>query len=545
MQNNQKQILLEFYKAQKISLQKDLFRNEIYSVLILFGSIVFAYGFRESTNLVFINALTLFAMQFFSTRTYRELICTSKIIKQINSDIFPPERFKVSWTSAAGIAVKDTYFVCFLFFDFCWMFYSYAMPDFAGTMDLYIQRLAIGPLSGKSFIIFTSFFWIFYTVFFFIGLYFKKETEDDTYSSGIKRAEFVLKVNTFSKEIINLNGYRISNIEKQPLILIPGFFQNGFVYDLSPECSVAEHLWKEGFDIWIIHPRGTNSSDRSKISNCLDDFASDDFPQLIDFVSKNTKLKPILIGHSQGGISSIISLIGASKDLNGNVQLSKEKSFERQSYLKGLITLGSFPDFKFSKESTLQNFVKNGISFLLININSEKILNAIKFLKYIPVPFSHGFRMAISEQKALSIISFPIKIILNIISLLKTWEFLYHIPNVSKKSRINLFYKTIDGTFWQILNQFFYAIRDGEMRSFDKAINYSENYNQLTLPVSIVTMELDSLADPAMTKEYMFDKIASAEKHFTIWNDQGHEDFFMNTEYFKQVSEAVKLIYKV
>jgi pimeloyl-ACP methyl ester carboxylesterase len=545
MQDKQKKILLEFYKTQKISLQKDLFRNEIYAVLILFGSIVFSYGFRDSTNLVFVNALTLFAMQFFSTRTYRDLICTSKIIKQINSDIFPPERFKVSWTSAAGIAVKDTYFVCFLFFDFCWMFYSYAMPDFAGTMDLYIQRLAIGPLSGKSFIIFTSFFWIFYTIFFFIGLYFKKELTDDEYSSGIKRAEFVLKVKTYSGEIINLKGYRIPNIEKQPLILIPGFFQNGYVYDLSQDCSLATHLWKEGFDIWIIHPRGTNSSDRSKISNCLDDFASDDFPELINFVTKNTKLKPILIGHSQGGISSIISLIGISKDSNGIVQLSKEKSFERQSSLKGLVTLGSFPDFKFSKESSLQNFVKNGISILFIKIKSESILKAIKFFKYIPVPLSHGFRGAISEQKALYIISFPIKIILNIISLLKTWEFLYHIPSVSKKSRINLFYKTIDGTFWQILNQFFYAISEGEMRSFDRKINYSENYHLINVPVSIVTMELDSLADPMMTRDFMLDKIASAEKHFTVWKYQGHEDFFMNAEYFKQVSEAIKLIYKV
>ena len=536
--------LLEFYKSQRTSLKNSLFRNEVYAVVILFLTIVFAYGFKSSSNLVFVNALTLFLMQFFSTRTYRELISNSKSIRQIRSNIFPLEKFRVSWISAAGIAVKDTYLVCFLFFDFTWMFYSYVMPDISLTMDLYIQRLAIGPLSGKSFIIFTLLFWIFYTIFFFIGVYFKKDVSIEESGDEIKKVEFVLKINTFSNELINLNGYRIQNQSKAPLILIPGFFQNGFVYDLMPECSLAEFLWKEGYDVWIFHPRGTNSSERSKISNSLDDFASDDIPAIIEFVSVNTIKKPLLIAHSQGGISSIISLMGAAKNLKGDINLSAVKSSERQSGLKGLITFGSFLDFKFSKKSELQNFVRDGIKIFNLKIRSESILKAIKFLKYLPVPFSHNFRKAVMSQKILSIISFPLKIILNIISLLSTWEFLYHIPNVSKKSRLYLFYNTIDGTFWQILNQFYYAILDGEMKSFDKKVNYSLNYYLITLPVSFIVMELDSLADPAMTKEFMFGKVSSSEKHFTEWKSQGHEDFFMNPVYFSQVLEAIKLIDK-
>ena len=78
------------------------------------------------------------------------------------------------------------------------------------------------------------------------------------------------------------------------------------------------------------------------------------------------------------------------------------------------------------------------------------------------------------------------------------------------------------------------------MWSFDRSVNYSANYHRLWLPVSFVSMEFDSLADPVMMERSMFAAIASERKSFTVWSGQGHEDFFMKASYFQQVLRAIE-----
>jgi hypothetical protein len=55
-------------------------------------------------------------------------------------------------------------------------------------------------------------------------------------------------------------------------------------------------------------------------------------------------------------------------------------------------------------------------------------------------------------------------------------------------------------------------------------------------------MELDSLADPVKMKDRMLTGVSSTKKFFTEWKDQGHEDCFMNPDYFPQVLEALRKV---
>ena len=98
----------------------------------------------------------------------------------------------------------------------------------------------------------------------------------------------------------------------------------------------------------------------------------------------------------------------------------------------------------------------------------------------------------------------------------------------------------MDGTFGLILEQYYLAVADGEMRSADGSINYSINYQRVAIPISVVAMEFDTLADPVMMKQKMFDNITSERKFFTLWKGMGHEDHFTNTKYFEQVLAAIK-----
>jgi len=363
-----------------------------------------------------------------------------------------------------------------------------------------------------------------------------------------RREQFDILVKTYDGKPFTIRAERLINEDRQPLILWEGFFQNGIFYDLiSGNGSIAEFVNRHGYDIWIINSRGNGGSTGKHYATSMDDFAAIDIPFVIDFVFAKTKMKPVYIGHSQGGNTALISMMGACKSKDGTVYLSDEESEKRQSSLKALVTLGSYLDFTFSKFSSLQHFVRNGIAFnffcyTLRIISSSKLLKILKIFKRIPVPVPISLRQAMAKSLFLRILLFPLTIILNLVSINEAWSFLYHIPNVSKESRKSIFYKTMQATYWGILAQYQRAILYEKMMSLDNKVNYSDHYPKINLPISVVTMEFDTMADPVETRKVMFEKISSEKKYFTEWKGQGHEDFVMNPDYFHQLIDAIKIL---
>ncbi len=362
------------------------------------------------------------------------------------------------------------------------------------------------------------------------------------------RVHFQVAVTTYDGNHITLNGYRMPNEGAQPVILWPGFYQNGFCFDLIESGgSLAEYLWRDGLDLWVIHSRGTGGSTGRSLFCTLDDYAASDIPAVIDYVSQKAGRKPIYVGHSEGGNTALMSLMGACKRADGTITLSDEETAARQSRLKALVTLGSFLDFTFSKPPALHDFVKNGVIITVFGkrvrvIRSSLILKVIHILNFVPVPVSYRLREKMLAKRYVRILLAPLTVILNFSARLKVWEFLYHIPNVGDEAKRYLFYRTQEGTFWGILAQHYRAIAGGAMLSFDGNVNYSANYHRLTLPVSFVSMEFDALADPVKMKESMFDAVSSSEKFYTEWIGQGHEDFFMNAAYFPEALEAIRKV---
>ena len=366
--------------------------------------------------------------------------------------------------------------------------------------------------------------------------------------NAIQREQFDIPAKTYDNKLFTLRAVRLLNAGKQPLILWEGFFQNGIFYDLmSVNGSIGEYINSFGYDVWIINSRGNGGSTGKHNATSMDDFAAFDIPAVIDFVTEKTKMKPIYIGHSQGGNTALMSMMGACRTKEGSVYLSEEVAQKRQNSLKALVTLGSFLDFKFSSFSSLQYFVRNGIVLKLFCfkfriISTSSLLKLLKIFKRIPVPVPMSLRQAMIKSKFLRTLLFPLTIILNFISLMETWSFLYHIPNVSRESRLSIFYKTMEATYWGILAQYQRAVLYEKMMSLDNKINYSEYYHKIKLPISVVTMEYDTMADPTETEKIMFAKLGSKEKYYTEWMGQGHEDFVMNPDYFHQLLDAIKII---
>ncbi|MEO8167559.1 MAG: alpha/beta fold hydrolase [bacterium] len=364
----------------------------------------------------------------------------------------------------------------------------------------------------------------------------------------MERRSFTVDVRTYDGKPITISGFRMPNPGKQPVILWPGFTQNGHFYDVMPgEGSLAEYLCSNGFDVWIIHSRGTGESTGRKQSSCLDDFAAEDIPRVITHVAGETNLKPVYVGHSQGGNTALMSLMGAVKLADGSMSISLAEAQSRQQQLKGFVTLGSYLDFTFSKESSLREFVRTGIMIKVGRkqfciLRSSTLLKILHVLTFLPVPISLPLRQKLLASKALRILLFPLTLIFNAVAKMNFWEFLYHIPNASNEMRRSLLYKTFDGTYWAMLKQHHQAILNEKMLSLDGKVNFSEYYGSITLPTSVVVMEYDTLADPPEVKRVMFEKLSGKPKFFTEWKGQGHEDFAMNRQFFPQVLEAIQKV---
>jgi len=552
------QSLIRSYTLRSVEAEHSARSARAVAASIVFITVAVAYTTPSADSALFIVFLVLLVVQCFETVAVRGLLVARYVVRSARGGIVPANPPPV-FAAAAGIVVRRTYFVLFLCFDIVWLLHSYVRPIPAGRVDEYLGRLAIGPIPGIGFVLFTMLFWAVYGYLYLVGAYYEDAEEwRETPSIGVGRvdrregrpetAPFGIRIRTYRGETFVLRGYRMPAFDRQPLILWPGFFQNGFVYDLEPgRVSLAEYLWRQGFDLWIIHSRGTASSGGRGTSVCLDDYAAEEIPAVIDFVAANTGRRPIYVGHSQGGITAILSMMGAVRTREGGTILSDDQARRRQESLKGLVTIGSFPDFNFSRNSGLKDFALHGLSLDLFGrrlriVSGTTLLALLSVLSFVPVPVPRSIREDIVGRRLHAVLFAPLTLLLDFAARLGLWEFLYHIPNVDDASRRRLFYRTMDGTFHGILTQFFRTVRDGAMRSFDRSVNYSAEYHRLRLPVSFVSMEFDSLADPVTLGRAMFASVSSTIKFHTVWRGMGHEDHFMNPNYFPHVLEAIRLV---
>jgi predicted alpha/beta hydrolase len=524
--------------------------NTIWSCALVYAVIAAAYGLRGSPRYVFLAALLLFVQQLLATGHHARLLSLVSAANAIRASM-PPRRLAGTLWRGAALAVRESYLALFLCFDAAWLIHGYARPHPAPSFSVYLARLEVGPITGPMLLLFTVGFWLTYAALFNYGDFVARDEETHLASplrggsgASIDRVRLSVGVKIGTGQTIRINGYRLTRTGAQALILWPGFFQNGFVYDLFAETgSLAEYLHQSGFDVWIFHPRGTGGSDGRRLRASLDDYAATDVPAIIEFVAGKIAAPPILVGHSQGGITAILSLMGVELRSDGSVRLSDDAARTRQNMLRGLVTLGAFPSFVSSHETDLQRFVRRGLPVrlfgLTVRIPLPPLLALVRPFPFLGVPIDTHFRRALITNVALRWLTLPVFLVLELVGRMAFWEFLYHVPNVRTPARRQLFFTTIEGTFTGILQQFYDAVYQGGMRSRDLAVNYSEHYARLRLPVSFVAMELDGFVDQPSMVKLMFEGVSSDVKFETHIPRLGHEDFFMVPSYFPSALEGI------
>lgn len=320
---------------------------------------------------------------------------------------------------------------------------------------------------------------------------------------------------------LELIEFNFSNADGPILLMVPGYFQNAFVFDLLLEqnISLARYLSTHfNYHMFVLHPNGIGNSDYIKKSN-LDDIAIDDIAGAISVLSVSYKKDIYLMGHSNGAISIQCYLGGLTRSESGN-RFDANVSKHRQANISGaFLFAGNVCMTDDNPQSSLQKVSRFGlrISFLLKRLGW---INALLLTRFISPTKIFG-KMSVAYWKL--------------------WGFLYHIPNVGRDSRKALYNLTLDGTSAATLLQYSQGVLNNSIRTTAQ-VEYKEGLKNIEIPISQTTFGLDPLAVPAQTKRDNFSQFGSKDKTFIIIPDQGHEDFMMVAAFHSVVHDSFTII---
>jgi len=315
-------------------------------------------------------------------------------------------------------------------------------------------------------------------------------------------------------EIIKLK-YSSNTPRRGVALLVPGFFQNGAIFDLLPKqgISFARSLMKENnLQVYFLHVRGIGNSDKTSGYD-LDDIAAEDIPLAIEYVYKLEKEKILLIGHSQGGITAKAALAGLTHCEKGFC-FRQAESDKRQAMVQGVLSIAA--NASMSTRYSHSGLRATGkLGWLLHSITRKTI-------DYIPASeLTRRFSGIFSAAYC------------------KFWKFLYSVPQVTRAAKKALYKDTLDGSSSALLNQYSEAIAHNGIRDSVGEF-YEDALVNLHIPVAEAAFELDSLSPPKETYEDTYLKLNQDIRNYYYFAGQRHEDFMIIPELNNQFSEAIK-----
>jgi pimeloyl-ACP methyl ester carboxylesterase len=134
-----------------------------------------------------------------------------------------------------------------------------------------------------------------------------------------------------------------------PVICVPGLGADSTNFDAPPPWGLAPWLAEQGFDTWVVDPRGTGLSklEMAKwVGVTFDDFVGLDMPAVLDHIAHTTSVPEVMwVGHSMGGLILYgLLATGRGARVRAGVTLGSPLGFpqgwDAVPYLKPLKSLG-------------------------------------------------------------------------------------------------------------------------------------------------------------------------------------------------------------
>jgi polyhydroxyalkanoate synthase len=127
---------------------------------------------------------------------------------------------------------------------------------------------------------------------------------------------------------------------RAPVLLVHGFGQNRYAWHL-PARSFANHLAREGFDVFNLDLRGHGRSRHFGARRCrgVEDYVVEDIPAAIEEVQSLSGRRPVwIVGHSLGGLVAYASAPRLAGAVAGIVSIGSPYHFTRGSLTLGALT---------------------------------------------------------------------------------------------------------------------------------------------------------------------------------------------------------------
>lgn len=144
-----------------------------------------------------------------------------------------------------------------------------------------------------------------------------------------------------------IHGIRYCKPDGLPFVLFHGYTGNSRHWR-----EVGGQLFQRGFDVWMPNLRGHGLGAHRSFAKTEDSGAYsfekivlEDIPLIVDHVLKETHQKPVVVGHSMGGMALKAYLSGVCVRKGEPVFDSEQALILSESKVKSLVTIGSPPHF--------------------------------------------------------------------------------------------------------------------------------------------------------------------------------------------------------
>ncbi len=294
--------------------------------------------------------------------------------------------------------------------------------------------------------------------------------------------------------------------EKDIVLIVPGFFQNAYLMDIFPEknISIIRYIEKSfSSKVFVLNPRAAMGGDYIKNST-IDDIAIDDIFHSVKYLNQKFAKKIILIGHSQGAISSQAFLAGLTRCNQKNCFESRLAK-TRSKMIKSLGLMAGSVTMK-TTDKDLNRIAKLGVGIKPL-LNALDLISASLLTK----------KLLPNSKSDFALDSF--------------WGFLYNTESngvtISEEVRKKLYSDTLDHSTSGIILQFAQGVKEGGLKN-NSGEKYVDHLKNILVPTYQLTFGDDPMAQPKETEESSFKYIGSESKVFESIPNTGHEDVFLH-----------------
>lgn len=343
-----------------------------------------------------------------------------------------------------------------------------------------------------------------------------------------------------------------------PVVFFHGLAVNADLWNLpdvhGPDYhyrSLATVLLENGFDIWLVNLRGhgaptmLSAPPPGQRDWCVDHFVAYDLPAVFERVASETGLRPFAIGASMGamtlaGYAEGAVLLGSGKGLH--MLSDAAVAIARQAQLQGcvfveipaalrwpqpLISEGKFdwaglvknwrrtdPELNYSFEVAS----RLGWAMAVVNLVGE-----------VPLDF---LRPSVGEMNWIEALPRRLSTLLNKAERSAVQAFLNFVGMYTGQTnhKADVFLQgrrhIVDGMKAGVLRQLAKSVRHcGFVSDVGEPIHvYSDHYNRISIPALVVVGSRDRIANPQVTREAFFDRVASTDKEFVVIDGVGHAE---------------------